>query len=134
MPKTNSKKVLISGDNLTISDIVLVSRLGKPVQLNKKAIKRIELSLSIVKKAIKNRIKVYGVTTGFGKHADIFLENPVEAKKLQKNIILSHIVSVGNFLDEETTRAIMLLRANTLAKHYKPNKDLLIRGNMICLH
>lgn len=111
-------KILLQGTNLTISDIVSVARQKTAVQLSPKALKKINQSLAIVKKAIKNKTRLYGVTTGFGKHANYFLENPSEAEKLQENIITSHIVSVGNYLDEEITRAIMLLRANTLSKGY----------------
>jgi len=127
MPQKNYKKILLSGDNLTIFEVVSVAREKISVQLPPKALKKINQSLAIVKKAIKNKTRLYGVTTGFGKHANFFLENPPDAEKLQENIITSHIVSVGNYLDEETTRAIMLLRANTLSKGYSGVRPELIQ-------
>jgi len=122
-----ANKISLQGENLTIRDVVAVARQKTPVQLSSKALKKINQSLAIVKKAVKNKTRLYGVTTGFGKHANYFLENPSEAEKLQENIITSHIVSVGNYLDEEITRAIMLLRANTLSKGYSGVRPELIQ-------
>lgn len=126
MPLKKNQTIVISGDNLTISELVSVARQKTSVQLSPQSLKKINQSLAIVKKAVKNKTRLYGVTTGFGKHANLFLENPREAEKIQENIITSHIVSVGNYLDEEITRAIMLLRANTLSKGYSGVRPELI--------
>src|SRR5204863_2510983 len=61
---------------------------------------------------------MYGVTTGFGALKNNFIEDPDSAKLLQKNIVLSHAGGVGPHFDPETTKAIMVLRANTLASGY----------------
>jgi len=100
MPPKNYKKILLSGNELTISDVASVARQETKVHLSPKVLKKINLSLSIVKKAVKNKTRLYGVTTGFGKHANFFLENSGDAEKLQENVITSHIVSVGDYLDE----------------------------------
>jgi len=60
---------------------------------------------------------VYGVTTGFGRFKDRVIP-PDQARQLQRNLILSHSVGVGQPLDEGTVRAVMLIRANTLAKGF----------------
>src|SRR4030066_1912993 len=127
MPPKNYKKILLSGNELTISDVASVARQETKVHLSPKVLKKINLSLSIVKKAVKNKTRLYGFTTGFGKHANFFLENSGDAEKLQENVITSHIVSVGDYLDEEITRAVMLLRANTLAKGYSGVRPELIQ-------
>ncbi len=120
------QKIFLQGENLAVSDVVAVARGKTLVQLSPKALKKINQSLGIVQKAVKNKTRLYGVTTGFGKHANFFLENSAEAEKIQENIITSHIVSVGNYLDEEIIRAMMLLRANTLAKGYSGVRPELI--------
>ena len=120
-------KISLQGENLTIRDIVAVARQKTAVRLSPQALKKINQSLAIVKKAIKSKTRLYGVTTGFGKHANYFLENPSEAEKLQENIITSHVVSVGNYLDEEVTRAIMLLRAHTLSQGFSGVRPGLIQ-------
>ncbi len=60
---------------------------------------------------------MYGITTGFGsfKNKNISQE---EVANLQVNIIRSHATGVGAPLNEETVRAIMLLRAHSLSKGY----------------
>ena len=58
---------------------------------------------------------VYGVTTGFGAFKDRII--PLDqVEQLQRNILMSHAVGVGPLLDTATTRAMMAIRANTLAK------------------
>lgn len=61
---------------------------------------------------------IYGVTTGFGAMKDNYCENEEDARKLQKNLVLSHVCGVGEFLDDETVRAMMLLKAHHLASGY----------------
>src|SRR3954447_7135401 len=57
---------------------------------------------------------VYGVTTGFGALATRFID-PADAERLQENLLMSHAAGVGAPLDTEIVRAMLLLRANTLA-------------------
>ena len=59
----------------------------------------------------------YGITTGFGAFKDKII-SPDEAALLQRNIVLSHAVGVGDPFDTPTVRAIMLIRANTLARGF----------------
>ncbi|HEY9784166.1 MAG TPA: histidine ammonia-lyase, partial [Candidatus Obscuribacterales bacterium] len=66
---------------------------------------------------LKEERVVYGITTGFGKFKDIFIR-PEDSSSLQRNLLLSHAAGVGPRFDDDTVRAIMLLRANALAKGY----------------
>ena len=59
----------------------------------------------------------YGITTGFGAFKDRVIA-PDQVEQLQRNILVSHAVGVGDPFDRATTRAIMLIRANTLARGY----------------
>jgi histidine ammonia-lyase len=70
-----------------------------------------------VQELLKRGEVAYGITTGFGAFKDRVIPlDQVEA--LQRNIIMSHAVGVGDPFDKATTRAIMLIRANTLASGY----------------
>jgi len=60
---------------------------------------------------------VYGITTGFGKFSDVVISSE-EAKELQRNLIISHSCGVGNPLQEEAAKGIMVLRINALAKGF----------------
>src|SRR5436190_3275860 len=71
----------------------------------------------VVDDAVAKHAVVYGVTTGFGNFADVVI--PAERlRDLQLNLVRSHSAGVGEPLDEATTRALMLLRANVLAKGF----------------
>ncbi len=108
-------KVILDGNNLTIEEVVKVARNGYIVELSQKSIDKIKRSRAIVDKFVENEKVVYGITTGFGKFSDVFISKE-ETKKLQRNLIISHSCGVGTPLDEEIVRAVMLLRANALAK------------------
>ncbi|MGI1691094.1 histidine ammonia-lyase [Thermoanaerobacter uzonensis] len=111
------EKVIIDGNNLTIEDVVHVVRDGYRVELNNIAEERVLHSRKIVEKYVNDEKVVYGITTGFGKFSDIVISKE-DTEILQKNLIMSHSCGVGEPLPEEVVRAIMLLRANALAKGF----------------
>lgn len=110
-------KIIIDGCTLTIEDVINVSRKFYHVELSQKAIEKMQESRKMVEMLVENKKVEYGITTGFGKFSDVVIpENDI--RKLQKNLILSHSCGVGEPFDLETSRAIMLLRVNALAKGY----------------
>lgn len=109
------KKVIINGENLTISQVESVIRERVKVRLDEKVKERINSTRKTIKRAIDDKKVIYGVTTGFGALSGVFISKG-ERKQLQRNIILSHSAGVGDRFDEEVVRAIMLLRINGLAK------------------
>jgi histidine ammonia-lyase len=108
-------KVLVDGESLTIEDVVAVAREGAEVEIPRKAKEKVERCRQFLEEAVKEKRVVYGVTTGFGALSTVFIP-PEKVKKLQANLIRSHSAGVGKPIDRDTTRALMLLRANTLAK------------------
>ncbi|MEW9123207.1 MAG: histidine ammonia-lyase [Thermotaleaceae bacterium] len=111
------KLIYIDGTNLTIEEVVRVSRNRYSVALKGDAVERINQSRAIVDEFIDNEKVVYGITTGFGKFSDVNISKE-ETKALQHNLIVSHACGVGNPLSEEVVRAIMVLRINALAKGF----------------
>ena len=109
--------VLIDGDTLTIEDIINVARNNYKVKICDEALLKIKESRALVDELVENEETVYGITTGFGKFSDVVISKS-ETKQLQKNLIVSHACGVGDPFDEQTVRAIMLLRANALAKGF----------------
>ena len=109
--------IKIDGQQLTIEEIVSVARNGAKVVLAESARAAIHRSRKWVDRIIERGEPVYGINTGFG----VFAEQQIpseESAKLSRNLILSHAVGTGYFLDDEIVRAAMLVRANTLAKGY----------------
>jgi len=109
--------IFIDGNSLTINDIIKVAREGYQVKLTQEAIERVKKSRALVDRFVEEEKVVYGITTGFGKFSDVAISKE-ETKDLQRNLIVSHSCGVGNPFDEVTVRAIMLLRANALAKGF----------------
>jgi len=107
----------IDGEHLTIKDVVDVARNSRRVGLSEQAVERIRKSRDYVDSLVDKEAVVYGITTGFGKFSDVFISKE-DTRALQRNLIVSHACSLGNPLTEETVRAIMLLRANALAKGF----------------
>lgn len=110
------KQITIDGQSLTIASVIEVAHdPATQVLLSHEAVERINKASEVVANFIETGQIAYGITTGFGAFKDRLI--PLEdVEQLQENIILSHAVGVGDALDEATTRAMMLIRANTLAK------------------
>ena len=107
--------LILNGQSLTLEQISEVARGSLSVTLGSDARKRIEASRRIVEDITSSNRVVYGVNTGFGKLSDIHIP-PSELAELQLNLVRSHACGVGPALSEEETRAMLLLRANVLAR------------------
>jgi histidine ammonia-lyase len=111
------KKVYVDGETLTIEDVVAVARHNAKVEISEKVRDKVNRCRRFLERLIKEKRVVYGVTTGFGALGNITIP-PEDTKELQLNLIRSHSTGVGKPLDKDIVRAMMLLRANTLAKGY----------------
>jgi len=107
--------VKIDGDNLTLEQVEAVALQGAKVQIDSKAIGKINKCRKFVQKIVDAEQTVYGINTGFGKLCNQRISKK-DIEKLQENLVLSHALGVGPFFSQEEVRAIMLLRANVLAK------------------
>jgi len=109
------KTVRVSGSGLRLEDLVAVSCREARAVLSPSARRAMAASRRVVDRAIRRGARVYGVTTGFGKFADVAIP-PAEIAELQRNLIRSHAAGVGPALEAPAIRAMMLLRANALAR------------------
>jgi len=109
--------ILIDGNSLNLKDLALIARENYKVEIMDEAKKRVEKSRAIVDDIVENEKTIYGITTGFGKFANVSISKE-DCKTLQRNLIISHACGTGNNLPTETVRAIMLLRANALSKGF----------------
>nr|NIW50394.1 aromatic amino acid lyase [Gammaproteobacteria bacterium]NIX02150.1 aromatic amino acid lyase [Phycisphaerae bacterium] len=112
-------ELILNGTNLTIKDLVDVSRhLQVSIKLDEAAKANMQKSRSWVEQVQKTGTPVvYGVNTGFGSQAIVSI-NKQKLRELQRNLIMSHSAGTGHPLPIEVVRAAMLLRANTLARGY----------------
>jgi histidine ammonia-lyase len=113
----SSPPLLIDGASLTLEDLESVARTRRPVAVAPSAREAVTRARRVVDDAVANHAVVYGVTTGFGNFADVVIP-PGRLRELQLNLVRSHSAGVGDPLAEAPTRALMLLRANVLAKGF----------------
>lgn len=111
------KTVILDGEHLTLEQVLEVAVGEAKVKVSTSVDRKIKRSRNFVERALEQGEKIYGVTTGFGLLSDQLI-NLSQLEALQRNLIRSHCVGVGPYFDEETTRAIMLLRANVIAMGY----------------
>ncbi len=107
--------ITIDGHTLALEDAHHVARDGVAVAVAPAVRPVIERARDYVENIITTGRVVYGITTGFGKFSDVTIAGE-DVLQLQRNLILSHCCGVGEPIDQEKTRALMLLRANVLAK------------------
>ena len=111
------RTVIVNGDGLTVQDVIEVSRGEARAELGPGVPERMEASRAVVAAAIAGDGPVYGVNTGFGALADTRVGEQ-DLRRLQGAIIVSHAAGTGEPLDDATVRAVLLLRARTLAAGY----------------
>ena len=114
---TSPAALLIDGNSLTLEDLESVARTRRKVALAPAAREAVARARRVVDDAVAQQAVVYGVTTGFGNFADVVIPSE-RLRELQLNLVRSHSAGVGDPLAEAPTRALMLLRANVLAKGF----------------
>jgi histidine ammonia-lyase len=107
----------LTGRDLKLSDLPAVADRQARATLAPSARRAIEASRRVVERAVRRQDRVYGLTTGFGKFADVAISTE-EIELLQKNLIRSHTAGVGEPLPDRAVRAMMVLRANALARGF----------------
>lgn len=108
--------VEIDGSSLALEKMVAVAD-GAEVQLASRCREPVERSRRFIDDIVQSGLVVYGINTGFGALADVVIPSE-ELRELQLNLVRSHACGVGDALSERVVRAIMVQRANVLAKGY----------------
>jgi histidine ammonia-lyase len=119
----------INGNDLSLNDLRDVVSEQRPVELAEGARKRVIAAREVVEKLLRENRVAYAINTGVGKLSDVHIE-PAQNRQLQVNLIRSHSAGVGDPLSQPETRAMMLLRANSLAKGFSGVRPEVI--DLIC--
>ncbi|HEY2800014.1 MAG TPA: histidine ammonia-lyase, partial [Chthoniobacterales bacterium] len=104
----------LQGRPLSLSEIARVALEEEPVELAPARHAAIHASRRVVDEIVRRKTVIYGVSTGFGKLADVHIP-PDQLEQLQINLVRSHSCGIGQPLSEPEVRAMMFLRANVLA-------------------
>lgn len=109
--------VTLSGNDLTIEDIVAIGIGDKRVAIDSRALSRCKASRSFLEEEIRARRIIYGVNTSFGPMCNkIISDNEIE--ELQVNLIKSHAAGLGEPIKPYIALAVLAVRLNTLVKGY----------------
>ena len=107
----------ISGNDLTLEEVREVATERRPVLLAPDARQRVNAARAVVDALVADNQVSYAITTGVGKLSDVRIAGD-QIRELQINLVRSHAVGVGDPLSIAETRAMMLLRANSLSKGF----------------
>ena len=108
--------ITLDGNSLTIEDVARVARdEERDIRISEEAKQKIARSRQLVDEWIERGEIIYGVTTGFGEFANVNIPHD-ELRQLQQNLLRSHSAGVGEPLEPDVVRAMLLLRTNALAK------------------
>lgn len=118
---------------LKLEEVWEVALSGRKVELAPVAVKRISRSRNYLQKRIQSGETIYGVNTGFGSLSSVRIpEEEIEA--LQVNLLRSHAAGIGDPISDESVRAMLLLRANTLAQGYSGVRPELVEQILLLLN
>jgi histidine ammonia-lyase len=107
--------------------VVAVARGARPVVIEPAALEAMRRSHRTATELVAGDRPVYGLSTGFGALADRYIE-PESRAALQVGLVRSHAATVGREVESEVVRAMILLRAATLAKGFSGIRTELVTG------
>ena len=107
--------VIINGRDLTVEEVIRVCRGYEKVEIAPEAKEAVIKARNYIEKKLEEGAVIYGLTTGFGKFANVVISRE-EAEQLQKNLIISHTCAMGQPYETKYVRAAMLLRCNALSR------------------
>ncbi len=125
--------IRIDGESLSIENLYLIVFEGAPTEIPALARARMNASRAVIERLAESGAAVYGVNTGFGKMASTRI-SPGEIRHLQVNLVRSHSCGLGPALGENAVRAMLVLRANALAKGFSGVRPVVPETLLAMLH
>ncbi len=115
----------INGNDLTLEAVREVAAERRAALLSPDARQAVNQARAVVDEIVASNKLAYAITTGVGKLSDVRIAGD-QIRELQVNLVRSHAVGVGEPLAVAETRAMMLLRANSLAKGHSGVRGIVI--------
>jgi histidine ammonia-lyase len=104
-------------DRMTIGQAISLARGQETALLSPVVLEKIQKNREVVEKIVHKQKVVYGINTGFGPLCTTLISEE-DTKKLQYNLLMSHSVGVGKYVDKEIARLMLILKVHSLAKAY----------------
>jgi len=117
--------IVLTGNDLTFDQLYAVALRNEAVSLAPAAVTRMKASRAVVDHLVAANETAYGINTGFGKLASVRI-SAEQVRQLQINLVRSHVCGVGTPLSTPEVRAMMLLRANALAKGFSGVRPVVV--------
>lgn len=111
------EKITLSDEAFTIDELVSIARFHAPLELSNSVKERITRGRQLVEQFVEEEQIVYGITTGVGDNSKIRIPTS-ESKDLQRNLIMSHACGMGDPLDKEKVRAIIVMMIQNFSQGY----------------
>ena len=105
--------ITLNSSGLTMEQVVEVARNGAKIEISREALEKMAATRAHIETLAKAEVPVYGISTGFGALAHQHIA-PEDRVQLQKSLIRSHAAGMGDPVEKEVVRALMLLRLKTL--------------------
>lgn len=122
----NNKELILGEHDLTLNDLECFLTENPHVSLDDRLKGRIEQSRKIIQKIVEEDRVVYGVTTGFGKFADMKIK-PEQTRELQRRLVLSHAAGVGDPTPRDIVRLMMLLKIKNLSQGFSGVRPVVVQ-------
>ncbi|MEA2186055.1 MAG: histidine ammonia-lyase [Solirubrobacteraceae bacterium] len=117
--------VQLTGGGLLVPEVLAVARYGAQVSLGARARGNMTASTDVVTRLAHSPDPAYGVSTGFGSLANVTIAAE-KREELQRSLLRSHAAGMGSPVEHEVVRAMMLLRARTLAMGYSGARPVVV--------
>ncbi len=117
--------ITLTGNDLIFEQFYAVALRHEAVTFSPEALLRMKASRAVVDRLVAANETAYGINTGFGKLASVRI-SAEQVRQLQVNLVRSHACGVGAPLSVPETRAMMLLRANALAKGFSGVRPVVV--------
>ena len=118
--------IQLDGPGVTIDDVVAVARHAERVELTAAAVERMTATRDVVERLAEGEPR-YGISTGFGVLATVSIP-PDRRRALQVALVRSHAAGMGDPVEDEVVRAMVLLRARTLALGFSGARPLVAQA------
>ncbi|TCT20912.1 histidine ammonia-lyase [Melghiribacillus thermohalophilus] len=117
--------ITLTGNDLTVQEVERVVFGHEKVAISNESMEKLRKSRQTIEEMIKQKQVIYGINTGFGKLSDVVIDEDA-LDDLQQHLIDSHSCGVGEPFSESVSRAMVLLRANALAKGYSGIRPIIV--------
>lgn len=128
-----AETVILTGSDLSLEQLGAVAAGAARVEISPEAFERIAAARALVDQALAENRVVYGVTTGFGKLAEVRVA-AADLRQLQLNLVRSHAAGVGEPLPRAAVRAMMVIRTNTMLRGHSGVRRQVVEKLVEFLH